>query len=65
MSANRIFSSQLIRTVSASGKVVKVKYTTQTESWDRTYLATHVQDDFSNAVEKTDIPEGATVAILA
>ena len=65
MSANKIISSQLIKTVANSGKNIKVKYATKTDTWDRSYLASSVQDDFSKAIEKTDIPNSATIAILA
>ena len=66
MTPNKIISSQLIRTVANHGKNIKVKYATKTESWDRTFLASSVQEDFSKAIEKTDdIPSGATTAILA
>lgn len=66
MAPNKIISSQLIKTVANHGKNIKVKYATKTESWDRTFLASSVQEDFSKAIEKTDaIPSGATTAILA
>jgi hypothetical protein len=65
MPANKILSSQAIKTVANSGKNITVKYATKTETWDRSYLASNVQDDFSKAIEKADIPAGATVAILA
>lgn len=65
MSANKIISSQVIKTVANRGKNIKVKYATKTETWDRSYLASSVQDDFSKAIEKADIPAGATTAILA
>lgn len=65
MPPNKILSSQAIKTVANSGKNIMVKYATKTETWDRSYLASSVQDDFSKAIEKADIPAGATVAILA
>ena len=65
MSANRVIASQVIKTVANRGKKITVKYATKTETWDRAYLASSVQDDFSKAVEKADIPAGATVAVLA
>ncbi|OBT39073.1 hypothetical protein VE00_09918 [Pseudogymnoascus sp. WSF 3629] len=65
MPANKILSSQAIKTVANNGKNIMVKYATKTETWDRSYLASSIQDDFSKAVEKADIPAGATVAILA
>lgn len=65
MSANKIVSSQLIKTIKNSGKNIKLKYATKTEAWDRTYLAQSVQEDFGKAVEKADVPAGATTAILA
>ena len=65
MSANRIIASQVIKTVANGGKHITVKFATKTETWDRSYLANSVQDDFSKAIEKADIPAGATTAILA
>jgi hypothetical protein len=65
MSANKIISSQVIKTVANRGKNITVKYAIKTETWDRSYLASNVQDDFSKAIEKADIPAGATMAILA
>ncbi|PVH70712.1 hypothetical protein DL98DRAFT_597580 [Cadophora sp. DSE1049] len=65
MSANKIIASQVIKTVANRGKHITVKFATKTETWDRSYLASSVQDDFSKAIEKADIPAGATVAVLA
>lgn len=47
------------------GKNITVKYATKIEARDCSYLASGVQDDFSNATEKTHISAGATTAILA
>lgn len=65
MSANKIISSQLIKTITNSGKSITLKYATKTDAWDRNYLAQSVQDDFSKAMENADVPAGATTAILA
>ncbi|KAG4438607.1 hypothetical protein IFR05_005931 [Cadophora sp. M221] len=65
MSANKIIPNQFVKTVANRGKTIEVKFATKTETWDRSYLASGVQDDFSKAIEKADIPAGATVAVLA
>lgn len=66
MSYNKIVSSQLIKALNTSGKAVTAKYATKTSAWERTFLSQNVQDDFCKALEKTsDIPAGATIAILA
>ncbi|EDN99977.1 predicted protein [Sclerotinia sclerotiorum 1980 UF-70] len=57
--------SQVIKDLVNRGKNVTVKYATKIETWDRAYLAGSVQEDFSKAIEKADIPAGATTAIPA
>ncbi|EPE05818.1 hypothetical protein F503_08349 [Ophiostoma piceae UAMH 11346] len=61
---NKVISSTIIKTISVHGKALIVKYATRTETWYRPYLSTTVQSDFASAVEKADIPAGATVAIM-
>jgi hypothetical protein len=65
MPPNRVLSARAIKTVFNKGQEIMVKYATKTEGWERTFLATSVQDDFSNAVEKADVPARAATAILA
>jgi hypothetical protein len=65
MAPNKIFKSAFIKNVIKNGKPLAVEYATETTSWRRTLLAQSVQEDFSQAVEKSDVPAGAAHAILA
>lgn len=61
---NEVLESAPIKSVVANGRKVLVKYATKPESWNRPYLSTAVQDRHASAIEKADIPRGATVAIM-
>ncbi|KAF1976641.1 hypothetical protein BU23DRAFT_408649, partial [Bimuria novae-zelandiae CBS 107.79] len=52
MSTTKIASSAAIKTIQKSGKDIALKYATMTDAWQRTSLATNVQDKFSAAMEK-------------
>ncbi|KAF1922513.1 uncharacterized protein M421DRAFT_426849 [Didymella exigua CBS 183.55] len=66
MSYNKVISSKVIKTVNAGGKAIQVKYATKTSSWERSFLAQGVQDEFCEAVKKApDVPASAAIAILA
>lgn len=61
-----IKNTQLIRQINhKSGKILQVLYATETEAWKRTYLDEKKKEEFVKAVEKADLPEGATKAIMA
>jgi hypothetical protein len=62
---NTILNSVFIRSVQNGTKRVAVKFATETDTWNRPFLAQSVMDDFSKAIEKADIPAEATTAILA
>jgi hypothetical protein len=62
--ANRVLNSSFIKTVVNSGRPVNVKYATETDAWKRYSLSKDMQDDFADAVAKTDLPAGATTAIM-
>lgn len=64
MSASKVLSSAVIKTIQKSGKDIALKYATMTETWQRTYLAPSEQDKFCDAMEKTDVPSTTAVAIL-
>lgn len=66
MSYNKVISSKVIKTVTAGGKAIQVKYATKTSTWERSFLAQSVQDEFCDALKKVnDVPAGAAIAILA
>jgi hypothetical protein len=65
MAPNKILKSSFIKTIVKNGKTLSVEYATETTSWRRTQLAQSVQEDFSQAIEKSDTPAGAAHAILA
>ncbi|KAH9866831.1 hypothetical protein IAQ61_007420 [Plenodomus lingam] len=66
MSYNKVISSNVIRTVNAGGKAIQVKYATKTSTWERSFLAQGVQNEFCEALEKDrDVPAGAAIGILA
>lgn len=62
--ANVVIASSAIKTVMNEGRVIIVKYTTETQAWKRITLATDTQEEFAQAVEKADVPTGATTAIM-
>lgn len=62
---NKVINSTLIKSITKNGNSFALKYATQTETWNRTYLTQSVKDDFSNAIEKADVPANAASATLA
>ncbi|KAF2109333.1 hypothetical protein BDV96DRAFT_529853 [Lophiotrema nucula] len=62
--ANKVISSSTIKTVMNGGRSITVKYATETDSWKRHNLTTDTQDKFAKAMEKADVPAGATTAIM-
>jgi hypothetical protein len=66
MSYNKVIPSKVIKTVNTGGKAIQVKYATKTSTWERRFLVQGVQDEFCEALKKaSDIPAGATIAVLA
>jgi len=61
---NKVVSSSTIKTIVNSGRAITLKYATETKSWKRIYLSPDVQENFSKAMEKTNVPNGATTAIM-
>ncbi|OAA53581.1 hypothetical protein SPI_09288 [Niveomyces insectorum RCEF 264] len=64
MAPNKVVTSAFIKNVVVGGRTVVVKYATETSNWRRVFLDQGTQDNFAAAVEKANIPEGATVAIM-
>jgi hypothetical protein len=65
MSANRVLTAKLIKQVTNSGgRLINVKYATETQAWKRNQLAPENQHAFVAAVEKADVPAGATTAVM-
>ncbi|APA15990.1 predicted protein [Sclerotinia sclerotiorum 1980 UF-70] len=64
MAANRVHSSISIASVSKGSKHIKCEYASRTDAWIRASLDPGVQKDFVDALEKADIPDEASVAIL-
>lgn len=65
MSANKIISSTVIGTIKNSGRSIRLGYATETDKWKRLLLAQQTQDNLAKAMEKADIPDGATTAIMS
>ena len=66
MSYNKIISSKAIKTVNGGGKAIQVKFATKTSTWERSFLAQGVQDEFFEALKKaTEVTAGAAIATLA
>jgi hypothetical protein len=64
MAANRVLASTTIKSVLNNGRTINVKYATETDTWKRYLLSQDQQDQFIKAIEKADIPAGATTAIM-
>ncbi|KAI7229211.1 hypothetical protein KC357_g8877 [Hortaea werneckii] len=62
---NKVISSSTIKTISNGGRQITLQYATKTDTWNRYNLASEVQQKFAKAMEKADIPAGATTAIMA
>jgi hypothetical protein len=62
---NKVISSSTIKTISNGGRQITLQYATKTDTWNRYNLATDVQQKFAKAMEKADVPAGATTAIMA
>lgn len=62
--ANKVVSSSTIKTLMKGGRSINVKYAVETDTWRRSYLAPDVQENFVKAMEKADVPAGATTAIM-
>lgn len=50
--------------VTTAGKAVMLKFATETDTWSRPFLSPDAQEGFSKAMEKADLPAGATTAIM-
>lgn len=61
---NKVISSSTIKTIVNGGRSITLKYATETETWRRLYLSSDVQEKFTKAMEKTNVPSGATTAIM-
>lgn len=64
MSYNQVFKSSFIKSIVKNGKNLAVEYATETAAWKRTQLANAVKEDFTQALEKSDVPANAAKAIL-
>ena len=62
--ANKVIASNTIKTIINGGRTITLKYATETDAWKRYSLATDVQENFTKAMEKADVPAGATTAIM-
>ncbi|MCJ1477645.1 hypothetical protein MMC13_006318 [Lambiella insularis] len=62
--ANKVISSSTIKTITNGGRSITLKYATETDLWKRYNLATDVKEKFTKAMEKADVPAGATTAIM-
>ncbi|KAL8989677.1 MAG: hypothetical protein Q9177_001487 [Variospora cf. flavescens] len=62
--ANKVVSSSGIKSITNSGRLIALKYATETDSWKRLTLSANVKDGFAEAMEKADVPTNATAAIL-
>ena len=62
---NTVIDSALIKTLSKGGRQIKVMFASETSDWRRTFLSPGVRDGFVKALEKAEIPAGATEAIMA
>lgn len=62
--ANKVISSSTIKTIMNGGRSITLKYATETDLWKRYNLAADVQEKFTKAIEKADVPAGATTAIM-
>ncbi|EAW12095.1 uncharacterized protein ACLA_008550 [Aspergillus clavatus NRRL 1] len=65
MSYNQVFKSSFIKNIIKNRKTLSVKYATKTSAWRRTQLGKSIQENFSQAIEKSDVPANAAKAILA
>ncbi|KAK6361068.1 hypothetical protein LTR81_028176, partial [Elasticomyces elasticus] len=57
---NKVISSSTIKMISNGGRQISLQYATKTDTWNRYNLATDVQEKFAKAMEKADIPAGAS-----
>jgi len=62
--ANKVLASSTIKTFVSGGREVALKYATETDSWKRYKLSPDTQEKYAKAMEKADVPAGATTAIL-
>ena len=62
--ASKVISSSIIKTIMNGGQSIALKYATETDTWKRYYLSSDVQEKFTKAMEKADVPTGATTAIM-
>ena len=62
--AQRVVSCALIKMVMNRGRLINVMYATETPDWKRYSLSTNIQEAFADAMEKTNVPAGATTAIM-
>ncbi|KAM3416193.1 hypothetical protein BST61_g7799 [Cercospora zeina] len=62
---NNVITSNLIKTISKGGRQIKVMFASETTNWRRTFLSSDVRENFVQALEKAEIPAGATKAIMA
>ncbi|KJX93785.1 hypothetical protein TI39_contig4257g00004 [Zymoseptoria brevis] len=61
----RILGSVLIETIVNRGRRITLKFANETDVWRRPFLSKTIQERFTNAMKKADIPPGATVAVMA
>jgi hypothetical protein len=64
MPVNEVLATEFIKLVTISSRSSSVGYATRTTGWERRMLSERVKDGFVKAVEKADVPDGATTAIL-
>lgn len=62
---NKVISRSTIKIILNGGRQITLQYATKTDTWDRYNLATDVRQKFAKAMEKADVPAGATTAIMA
>ncbi|KAF3398709.1 hypothetical protein DPV78_006401 [Talaromyces pinophilus] len=64
MSYNQVFKSLFIKNIVKNGKTMAVEFATEISAWKCTQLANTVKEDFTQALEKSDVPANAAKAIL-
>lgn len=61
-----IKAASLIKNITRDGRIIAIKYATQTDAWNRPYLSSDVEEKFVKAVEKKAfIPSNVTEIIMA
>lgn len=62
--ANKVVSSSTMKKIVNGGRPITVKYATETDTWKRHALSADAQERFAKAMEKAEVPAGATTAIM-